>query len=76
MEQTKKSSLLEVILNQTSGFVIAYLVWKYILAVLIKEGILSVENSMVITIIFTLISVVRGYIFRRVFNYYINKETK
>ncbi len=74
MQQTKKSSILEVLLNQGSGFIIAYLVWKHILAPLIHQGVISVESSMVITIVFTLISIIRGYIFRRIFNYYLHKS--
>lgn len=76
MEQTKTNSLLEILLNQGSGFIIAYLVWKYILSILIQNGYLSVESSLVITVVFTVISIARGYIFRRIFNYYLHKENK
>lgn len=66
--QKAKHSLLEQTLNIGSGFIIAYFAWKFIVAPLINHGWLAVEDSLYITIIFTVISFIRGYYWRRTFN--------
>jgi len=73
VNQTKLESLLEQILNVGSGFIIAFAVWGYIVRPLIHAGYLSIEHTLIITIIFTFISVVRGFIWRRFFNAGIHK---
>jgi hypothetical protein len=66
MSQTRAQSLLEVTLSTALGYVVALLTQ---LAVLPLFGIVSSfsENAL-IALVFTVVSVIRSYIFRRVFN--------
>ena len=73
MNQTKLESLLESFVNVGSGFIIAFLVWGFIVRPLIYAGYLTIDHTLAITIIFTVISVVRGFIWRRFFNAGIHK---
>ncbi len=70
--QSKRYSLIEQVCNIGSGFLIALTVWAYIITPYL--GIeYQAEQAMVITVIFTLISLVRGYLWRRTFNYITNR---
>jgi hypothetical protein len=73
--QSQKRSLLEVICNTGSGIIAALLTWKLIvlpwvhlldadLATLSIVGILLMNGA------FTIVSVVRGWAWRRLFNKY------
>lgn len=66
MTQRPATSLLEVCLNVGSGFVLSLLVWEYVI-----EPLFSVEKNLLenigITGVFTVVSIARGYIFRRLF---------
>ena len=64
MNQSKLESGLEVFFNYLSGFVIAYLTYRF--AVMPYEW-LRTEPAMV-TMIFTVVSVGRSYFWRRFFN--------
>jgi len=66
--QSKYQSILEQTLNVGSGFIISVLVWEYAIKNLIHAGVLSVDSSIWITVIFTVVSFVRGYLWRRYFN--------
>ncbi len=66
--QSKYHSFLEQTLNVGSGFLISVLVWEYVVKNLIHSGVLSVDSSIWITVIFTVVSFVRGYLWRRYFN--------
>ena len=66
--QSKYQSILEQTLNVGSGFIISVLVWEYAIKHLIHSEILSVDSSIWITIIFTVVSFIRGYLWRRYFN--------
>ncbi len=66
--QSKYQSLLEQTLNVGSGFLISVLVWEYVVKHLINAGFLSVDSSIWITVIFTVVSFIRGYFWRRHFN--------
>jgi hypothetical protein len=68
VRQTRLESLLEQTCNIGSGFIIALLTWKYVCAPLIDIGILDVHDAFEITCIFTVISFIRGYYWRRFFN--------
>lgn len=65
--QTKKTSLVESFCNVGSGFIISLIVWE-----LIIEPVFDVEKNIIenigITSIFTVVSITRGYIWRRLFN--------
>ena len=71
--QTQKGSAFEVCCNVGSGVLSAYLAWRYI--VLPWRAIIGCDlNNLVgfgviaVNLTFTLISVVRGYFWRRLFN--------
>lgn len=68
MKQSKKHSILEQLFDTGTGFAISYCVWEFILKNLINKEYLSIDNTFAITIIFTIISIVRGYCWRRIFN--------
>jgi hypothetical protein len=65
--QTKSMSLIEQCCNVGSGFVISLLVWQYIICPIwhIERGS---GDGVQITLVFTAVSVVRGYLWRRIFN--------
>lgn len=67
MTQHKSISLLESCMNVGSGFILSLVVWEVVI-----EPLFGIEKSLRdnigITGIFTAISIVRGYIWRRLFN--------
>lgn len=52
----------------TSGFIIAALVWAFFVAPLIRLGWITIDDPIIITIIFTVVSFARGLFWRRFFN--------
>ena len=72
--QTKKGSALEVLLNISSGFFVAMLTWQLIAAPLYGYEVTIVDN-IGLTTIFTIVSVIRSYFWRRLFNHFIVKRT-
>lgn len=66
-EQTKLESAIEQICNVGSGMVIAYAVMELILAPALGIGITPMQNVWT-TIVLTIVSVIRGYCWRRIFN--------
>ena len=71
--QTRKSSVLEAVLNTTSGFIVAMLVWQFLVAPLFSYHVTLADNFW-LTLIFTVVSVVRNYVWRRIFNYFITRK--
>jgi len=70
--QTKILSLVEVVTNVSIGFVGSCLLWVFLVAPMVGvEG--TVTQSFLITSIFTVWSVLRGYCVRRIFNSCFNK---
>jgi hypothetical protein len=67
--QSKKGSLLEALVNTGSGWLISYLVWLLIIAPVWGFNASPVE-ILGINLVFTLVSIVRGYVWRRLFNYF------
>lgn len=67
MKQTKLESFIEAALNTAIGFVISYLTWIVIVVPLYHMELSHTDNLM-ITLIFTVVSVIRGYVVRRYFN--------
>lgn len=73
--QTKKRSLTEVICNVGTGILTAYLTWVFIISPWASVSNCDLNNLNTIKIIlingvFTIVSVVRGYFWRRFFNKY------
>lgn len=64
--QRKIVSLAEVCLNVASGWFLSLLVWQFVLAPYFGYEI-TLRDNLQLTTAFTVISVVRGYIWRRFF---------
>ncbi len=62
--QTKKQSALEVFLNYLTGFIIAYLVYDW----LVLPAVWLRDSPFLVTCLFTLVSIIRTYAWRRYFN--------
>ncbi len=70
--QSKLESAIESTINVGSGFIIALIVWRYFLPVeWMRPDLLS--QSIKVTLVFTIVSVVRGYFWRRFFSNNIHK---
>jgi flagellar motor component MotA len=64
--QTKKQSLYESLTNTAVGFIISYVALfpiNYMLGIESNPG-----KNVIVVICFTIISIVRGYVLRRIFN--------
>ncbi len=65
--QTKLGSITEVLINIITGFVFSFLIWAFVIQPL--WGInLSINDSLAITGVFTISSIMRSYAWRRFFN--------
>lgn len=75
--QSRRASFIEALMNIGTGFFISLLVWTYIVAPLFNLPN-STGTNLAITSIFTVTSIIRSYIWRRVFNaitlHYHNKK--
>lgn len=69
--QTKKGSAFEVACNTGSGILIAMCLWNFIVVPLLDTGFnySQVDNNFLITIMFTGVSIIRGFFWRRMFNW-------
>ena len=72
--QTKKESLLEILISVTIGWLIGFISNMVILPLFGYP--ISVADSIYISILFTLISIIRGYIVRRYFTWKEYKKEK
>ncbi len=66
MNQTRLVSVIETTLNTASGYVVSFMVWPLVGPLFGYEVTLSANFW--ITNIFTVVSLVRSYIWRRFFN--------
>ena len=66
MKQSRLSSFLEQVLNVGSGFFVAMAVWHWVICPLYGIDVDLAENVQ-ITGIFTVVSIARGYVWRRAF---------
>ncbi|TVZ55622.1 hypothetical protein OD91_0877 [Lutibacter sp. Hel_I_33_5] len=64
--QTKKQSFLESLTNTLVGFVISFAATFVIFPLMGMQG--SVAKNFLITVFFTVVSILRGYVIRRYFN--------
>lgn len=71
--QSRLESAIESGLNIGSGFFISLLVWIYIVGPLYNIETKMLEN-LGITSIFTVVSVIRSYVWRRLFNYRVRQK--
>lgn len=66
MSQSRAGSFIEASLNTASGFVVSLIVWHFVAA---AYGIpMPLETNLQITAIFTVVSIARSYLWRRLFN--------
>lgn len=67
LKQTKFESFIESFINISSGFFLSLGIW-YFIVVPFWEIKLPFSQNIIITLIFTISSVIRSYIWRRIFN--------
>lgn len=76
-EQTKRQSMIESLLNTISGMILGFVISQlaHVFAPWIQRYIysgfvwnLSIESNIIMTVILTLVSICRGYAWRRYFN--------
>ena len=65
--QTKKYSLIESIVNTAVSFIVSFLIQIAIYPALNIP--VSFSQNIIITSVFTIISILRGYLIRRFFNF-------
>ena len=66
MKQTKKQSFIEANINTLAGFIISYITLLILNSVYGMQ--LSMFDSLQVTLIFTVVSIGRNFIIRRIFN--------
>lgn len=72
MNQSRRISFIEACINTGIGYVISNCVWLFIIVPFWDIGV-RVQDGLLINAIFTLISIVRGYMVRRFFNTHFHK---
>lgn len=65
--QSKRMSMVEQLFNVGSGVALALIVGQIVYPLF--GYAVTVKDNLGLTIIFTLVSIVRGYVWRRVFNW-------
>jgi len=73
MRQSKLESGVESVLNVGSGFLIAMVLWQFVAAPLWGYEV-TIWDNLGLTSIFTGVSVLRGYVWRRFFEWRISKR--
>jgi predicted membrane protein len=66
MKQTKKQSLIESLTNTAVGFLIS-LAATFVIIPLVGYAS-TFSKNLIVTLFFTVVSIVRGYVIRRYFN--------
>lgn len=66
MQQSKRYSLLEALANTISGFIISMVLNYYLLPVYGLK--ISLAGSFTFTFVFTIVTTLRSYVWRRLFN--------
>ena len=76
MKQSKKYSIIESMVNVILGLIISFLIQLWIYPALNIS--VSLNQNIIITIVFFIASFLRGYVVRRLFNNLndVNKESK
>lgn len=70
--QTRVISFTESVVNVASGFILSLILWQLVVAPAFGYEVTIVTNLM-LTSIFTVTSVIRGYLWRRVFERHLNR---
>lgn len=66
--QPKTQSLIETLCNVASGFIVSLAYWQLAIIPQIEGKELTFDLNLMVTLQFTAISVLRGYLWRRYFN--------
>lgn len=69
--QTKKGSFLEAASSTAIAFAVSACAWEFIVAPAILAGYVDVRDSIIITLFFTVLSLLRSYVIRRIGNRWI-----
>ena len=72
-KQSRLESSIEVGANILSGFIISYLVWIFIIPIFWPEHTSSYTTAFGITVLFTISSIIRSYLWRRFFENELHK---
>lgn len=75
MKQSRLQSFIETNANVGLGFIMALAVQQWIIGPFFYPSTTTAKN-VVVTIIFTVLSVIRGYLVRRYFNWRLHRESK
>lgn len=73
--QTSRQSMVESLLGTAIGFIISVLVWQFIVNP-IWELHTTIFQNLNITLLFTVVSVIRSYYVRRLFNHLHTKNNE
>lgn len=66
MKQSRIDSAMEAVVNTAIGFIVSLITWHF---VAMAFGIpMTLGNNLLITGIFTVVSIIRQYVLRRLFN--------
>ena len=67
MITSRLESLLEVSINVGSGFIVSWVYWELVMSELLRDGAVSLDDGFTVTTHYTVLAVVRGYLWRRFF---------
>lgn len=67
VEQTRVVSIVEVCMNVATGFIMAMLVWKFVIPEFFPRMAGPIVENLLVTGTFTVVSIMRGYFWRRFF---------
>lgn len=67
MSQSRLGSITEACMNTASGFIVSLIVWRFVAAW--KGYPMGIGENLQITGIFTVVSIARSYVWRRIFNW-------
>lgn len=73
MNQSRLESLIEASINIGSGFIVSLLLWTFVIVPVWNLPV-NMSQNLIITGLFTVLSIVRSYIWRRFFNAGLHKK--
>lgn len=71
--QSKKGSLAEALTSTAVGYIVAMVTWYIILWTECFEISTSHADNFIIQLVFTVVSIARGYLIRRFYNWRLHK---
>jgi hypothetical protein len=75
MTQSKKASLLEQVIKTVSGFFVNWALWVWVIMPL-WDIEMTMQENLAIMALFTVSAIARGYVLRRIFNWWDNGRRK